>query len=206
MRDLNLPALDGCTRIIVLRHTEPDEQITGRCYGSLDVPLSPRGHQHARHLASTLDAVIDTVISSPRIRASATAAAIACPRELPVLTDPRLRELDFGEFEGATYAAIEADHPAFWQQWMEMPTSVHFPGGEGHADLKRRVLNCVQDIRTRHAGQTTLLVTHGGVARTILAQALNMADADLFHIDQHHGALNVIDWFAEFPVVRLLNG
>lgn len=206
MRDLNLPALDGCTRLIILRHTEPDEQITGRCYGSLDVPLSARGRRHARRLASTLDGVIDTVISSPRIRASATADSIARPRGLAVLTDPRLRELDFGEFEGATYAAIEADHPAFWQQWMSTPTSVQFPGGEGHADLKHRVLSCVQDVRTRHAGRTTLLVTHGGVARTILAQALNMADADLFRIDQHHGALNVIDWFDDFPVVRLLNG
>jgi alpha-ribazole phosphatase len=206
MHHLDLPDRGDNTRVILVRHTEPDEVVTGRCYGSLDVPLSDRGHAHAAELAHELQReTIDVVLSSPRLRATATADAIATRVGRPVRLEPRLRELNFGDLEGITYEAVEARWPAVWNQWMNAPTTVRFPGGESHRDLKRRVVACMTYVRREYAGRTSVLVTHGGVARTAIAWALRMADADIFRIDQRHGAINVIDWYDDFPVLRALN-
>ena len=60
--------------------------------------------------------------------------------------DDRLRELDFGQFEGRTYEEIEREHPEFFRSWMETPTLVRFPGGESYAELRERVSAALDDI------------------------------------------------------------
>lgn len=88
---------------------------------------------------------------------------------------------------------------------MTRPTSVTFPGGEGFADLERRVLAIAGEIRGVHAGQTIAVVAHGGVIRALLADALRLAHEDVFRIDQSHGAVSVVDFLQATAIVRLLN-
>jgi len=56
-------------------------------------PLSPKGHRHAARVANwlaTIDHRPDAILSSPKVRATQTATAVADAFEMPVLTDPRL--------------------------------------------------------------------------------------------------------------------
>jgi broad specificity phosphatase PhoE len=87
---------------------------------------------------------------------------------------------------------------------MEDPASVRFPRGEGLSDLRNRVLPEVAGIRARHDGQTVAVVAHGGVVRTVLADALDLPDASFFRLDQPYGALSVVDWVDAVPLVRLV--
>jgi alpha-ribazole phosphatase len=203
--DLKPPA--GATRVIVIRHPEPVESAAGRCYGSLDVELSAAGLAHAASLAVALrGAGLAGVYSSPRARARLAAEAVAELHGLPAVVADDLRELDFGEFEGRTYDDIQREFPQLYRQWMHAPTTVRFPGGESYADLRRRVVAATARMRAEHAGQAVAVVTHGGAARAVLAEALGMPDEAIFAIDQSYGAVNVIDWFGDRPLVRMVNG
>ena len=73
--------------------------------GQLDVPLTPQGRHEAEALTRRLTGVrIDRIVSSPMLRALETAQTVAAGR--PVEVDERLRELDYGRWEGLTYDEI----------------------------------------------------------------------------------------------------
>ncbi|MGH2801337.1 MAG: histidine phosphatase family protein [Thermoleophilaceae bacterium] len=203
---LDAPVDEGTTRLVLVRHAEPEAIARGRCHGRLDVPLSARGRLTAEALARALARVpLTAVYSSPLRRALETAAPIAAAHRLaPVLHDG-LRELDFGELEGARYEDIAAERPELFQAWMESPTAVRFPGGEAFAELRARAVTAAEELRLRHAGSTTAVVAHGGVTRTILAAALAMPDDALFRLGQPYGAVSVVDWLGDTPVVQAVN-
>lgn len=193
--------------MILIRHTEAEDAYAGRCYGSLDVALSPTGHQQAGYVADQLsDQRIDLVLSSPRRRALATAEPVAVRRGLTIRVVDELRELDFGQLEGRSYKEIERSMPELWQEWMTRPTALRFPGGESYDDLRLRVCPAVDTVRREHPAQTVAVVAHGGVLRALLADALGLAPANIFRLDQRYGAINIIDWFDDTPVVRIVNG
>jgi alpha-ribazole phosphatase len=191
------------TRLLLIRHAEPDEDARGRCYGRLDVGLSPVGLATAARLAESLrDVELDAVYVSPRLRAVQTAAALRGQ----AIVDDRLRELDFGELEGRTYDEIEREQPDFFHRWMETPTLVQFPGGESYAHLRERVAAAVADVVAANIDRTAALVSHGGVIRAALAVALGLPDDRAFALDVAYARVSVVDWFGETPVVRLVNG
>ena len=203
---LGLPDRGGATRLLLVRHEETDESMRGRCFGHLDVPLSAAGRQRAEELGTVLSQLpLTAVHSSPLSRSLGTAAAIAAAQGLDVLAEDRLREIDFGEFEGLTYDEVRAARPELYRAWMETPTRVRFPSGEAFTDLQRRVLAAAAEIRSRYDGEAVAIVTHGGVVRVVLADALGLADEAIFRLGQSHGGVSVVDWLEEAPVVRLVN-
>ena len=191
------------TRLLLIRHAEPDEDARGRCYGRLDVGLSPAGLASAGWLAESLRAVeLDAVYVSPRLRAVQTAAALGASPTV----DDRLRELDFGHFEGRTYDEIEREQPEFFRSWMETPTLVRFPGGESYAELRERVAAAVGDIVAANDDKTVALVSHGGVIRAALAVALGLPDDRAFALALGYARISIVDVFDGTPIVRLVNG
>jgi alpha-ribazole phosphatase len=199
-----LPERGGATRLVFVRHGEPDEAMRGRCYGRLDVPLSAAGLRRAAAVGEALRShEIDAVYSSPLQRACDTARAVASPHGLEPVLRGDLRELDFGELEGMSHDEIDSEHPELYRRWMEDPSTVRFPGGEALSDLRARVLPEVAAIRGRHEGQSVAVVAHGGVVRVALAEALQLPGAAFFRLDQPYGAVSVVDWIEGVPVVRV---
>lgn len=204
---MKLPDPGPATRMILIRHAEAEDAYSGRCYGSLDVALSPNGHQHAQVLADRLaDLPVSLVVSSPRQRALDTATPIATLHGLPINISTDLRELDFGRLEGRTYTDIEATMPELWHEWMTRPTALRFPGGESYEDLRARACQAVNTLRRDNPSQTIVVVAHGGILRALLAEALELASHNIFRLDQRYCAINVIDWFDDTPVIRIING
>jgi alpha-ribazole phosphatase len=194
------------TRAILIRHADPIEEARSRCYGRTDVALSPRGERRARHLGVLLRRMpIDAVYTSPLRRALDTAAALAATHNLTPIELDDLRELDFGACEGRTYAEIAAEQPELFRAWMRTPTDVRFPGGESYAQLRRRALTASRELRRRHASGTFAIVSHGGVIRALLADALEMPDEAIFHLDVRYGGVSMIEWTGTTPIVRLVN-
>ena len=120
--------------------------------GQLDVPLTPEGRTQAQALARRLSGVrIDRIVSSPMLRALETAQAIATGR--PVELDERLRELDYGRWEGLTYAEIDDRDPELRARWEHDPAATHSPGGESGDDVAARALSFLVDLLAAEGGE-----------------------------------------------------
>jgi len=113
--------------------------------GQLDVMLTPHGRHEAEALARRLAGVrIDRIVSSPMLRALETAQTVATGR--PVEVDERLRELDYGRWEGLTYEEIDARDPELRTRWDHDPGSTHSPGGESGEDVAARALGFLVEL------------------------------------------------------------
>jgi alpha-ribazole phosphatase len=202
---MNLPV--GVTkRIILIRHGEPEASARGRCYGKLDVGLSVDGRRQIERTAELLEQFeIAAIYSSPRVRATESAKILAEKYSLNVETRGDFAEIDFGDFEGLEYEEVERKFPEIYKQWMEAPTMVEFPNGESFDRMQVRVLRAVNELKLRHARETFAVVSHGGANRIVLANALGMQNADIFRLGQDYAAANVLDFYGEFPVVKLMN-
>ena len=97
------------------------------------------------------------------------------------------------------------ERPVFYAAWMATPTEVQFPGGESWREVRARVLAELDGVLARHAGETAVVVGHGGALRAILATCLEMPDDGVFRLDQRYAAVNVVEWIEDTPIVRLLN-
>lgn len=159
-------------RLTLIRHGLTAWNVEGRFQGHTDVPLSDDGRAQARALAGYVAAVqgVDAVVASPLARALET-AAIAFP-DHPVTTDPRLRELHFGAFEGRTLAQNQAD-PA-WPDWIADPYGRRAPGGESYQQLRERAVAWLADARAAHPGAHVVAVTHSGTIQMLLADLLGV--------------------------------
>ena len=193
-------------RLVLVRHAETETSARGRCYGSLDVGLSATGREQCGSLGRVLATErIGAVVSSPRIRATETASAIAEPHALEVRVDTGLCELDFGELEGRTYDDIAASLPELYAKWMTHPTRVRFPGGECYADLQARALHVVSSLLGGFRGRTVVAVTHGGVVRAVLSDVLGIPEEKLFRTSIDPGSLTIVEWLGDEPLVRCVN-
>lgn len=141
----------------LVRHGATDWTVARRFCGWSDPPLNERGRFQARALRPRLEAYrFDSVISSISIRAVETARlAYGEPFQ-----DVRLRELDFGDIEGSTWADCSPDV----RDRLLTFESFEAPNGESVAQLRARVMQVACELQEgRH-----LIVTHGGVIRVLM--------------------------------------
>ncbi|HRQ39595.1 MAG TPA: histidine phosphatase family protein [Chloroflexota bacterium] len=162
------------TTLLLIRHGETDWNVDGRYTGQSDIPLNDTGRAQARQAAAQLaDNPPDVVISSDLERARETAEIIAAAFHLPVFTDPRLREINQGVWEGMYFADIKAKYTAEFAAREADPLSVAPPGGETVGQVRERVLTAVADIRQQYPGQRVAVVAHGLALALIKAEATN---------------------------------
>ena len=202
---MNLP--QGVTkRLILVRHGEPVAAAHGRCYGKLDVGLSADGKRQIEQTREFLQNFeLAAVYVSPRQRAVESAKIIARDKQISFVISENLAEIDFGDFEGKTYAELEIEFPAIFKKWMETPTEVEFPNGESFTQMQTRVLRETEKILQNHDRETIAFVSHGGVNRIILAHFLKIPNAAVFRFAQDYANANVIDFYDDFPLIKILN-
>ncbi len=160
----------------LVRHGETAWNLGRKLAGWTDVPLNEKGQDQARALKPLLDGEpFETVWASDYKRAVETARlAYGDPVE-----DVRLREINFGDLEGASYEGISAEY----QKTLLEFSNFEAPNGESLTTLKARVMDFIASLNPgRH-----LIFTHGGVIRVLTS---NLGQ-DQF---MPNGALIKIDW------------
>ena len=166
--------------------------------GQLDVPLTPDGRHEAEALARRLAGVrIDRILSSPLLRAIETAQTVATGR--PVEVDERLRELDYGRWEGLTYVEIEARDPELRTRWDHDPGSTHSPGGESGEDVAARALSFLVELlevelatAAAHAAATGRHSADPGGSRGVVSETQAEAEGERRVLVVAHGTFNRI--------------
>jgi alpha-ribazole phosphatase len=194
------------TKVWLIRHGEPCESSRGRCYGKLDVELSENGREQIHGVAEFLrDQQIHAIYASPRKRTTESARIVSAGRNCTVRVEERFSEIDFGDFEGRSYDEIAAIYPAVYRQWMEHPTETQFPNGESFEQMRQRVLQAFREILALHRGKNIALLSHGGVNRIVLADALGVLSANIFRIAQDYAAINLLHYIGDYPLTRHIN-
>lgn len=157
------------TRLDLLRHGQCEGGEIFR--GSHDVALTSEGwaNMEARIEAPT-PTPWDAVVSSPLQRCRAFAESAAERLELPLILEPELREMHFGDWEGRLYQDIWDNDPTL-ALWGEDPERHTPPEGEPLAVFAQRVNSAIDRLAECRAGQRLLVVTHGGVIRLLLTRA-----------------------------------
>jgi len=169
-------------------HVELGRTLSGR---RRDVALSRQGLEQAAILADLLGTeTIEAVYASPRERAWYTARDIAEPHGLKPEPAEDLDEVDFGEWTGRDFAALEGDPR--WQEWNEARGSARCPGGETMAEAAERAWRCIEAIAQRHEGGQAVAVTHGDIIRAIIARILGLPLDNLLRFDVEPGSVSRI--------------
>ena len=161
--------------VTLVRHTRPDVA-SDVCYGSTDLELADSFRAESDQVIQLLNEH-DRLVSSPLQRCRKLAEAIGHALGLDMQIDERLREMDFGSWEGKRWSAIAESEVALWRDDF-MHARPH--GGESVAMLRDRTRAALCDYQIE--GTSTIIVTHSGVIKAALASGDTAADFDA-HID-----------------------
>ncbi|XP_010028274.3 phosphoglycerate mutase-like protein 4 [Eucalyptus grandis] len=161
--------------IVVVRHGETDWNADGRFQGILDVELNDIGRRQAIAVGERLsrEGKISAIYSSDLKRAFETANLIATAcGGLEVIKDLGLRERNFGELQGLQPHVAASVCPEAYKALQSQKTDQQIPGGGESIDqLYQRCTMSLRNIGMKHKGERVVAVTHGGVLRTLHAQA-----------------------------------
>ena len=167
-------------RLLLLRHTKVSATWRPRCYGQSEAPLGAEGRAAAHRLAAAIPAA-DTLYASPSRRAALLAGLIARRLALPIHSDRRLMERDFGYWEGQSWDAIWQAAGSAMDGMIDAPAHFRPGGGETTDELAARALAWLASLPQ---GASIIAVSHGGPIAALAGCLL---------------ALPVRDWFAWLP-------
>ena len=168
-------------RLIFLRHGETDWNAQGRLQGQQDIDLNATGLEQSARAALKIKKLLHRLqlndkhlhfVASPLSRTRKTMHIVRTHlglREQDYHTDPRLKELSFGQWEGLTWPEVQQQAPIEAQarendKWGFVP-----PMGESYAMLAERVRPWLESLN-----QDTCVVAHGGIARVFLVLLADM--------------------------------
>ncbi len=180
-------------KIYLVRHGETDWNQAGLLQGQTDIALNVQGLEQAREAAERLKEVpFEIAFCSPLIRAKRTAETIIGDRKITITTDERLRELNFGPWEGVDIRTIK---DAASQPFTNPGSYIPPEGAESFAQLYKRSGEFVDQVLLPLEGtyETVLVVAHGGVNRSILNPILNIPVDDFWRMHMGNCATAILD-------------
>ena len=169
-------------------------------------PLTDVGRAQAQAAAGALrTAGATAVVTSPLRRARQTAELVASAAQVDLAVEQDLRETDFGDWEGYTFAEVRAKWPTELTAWLADP-SVAPPYGESFQDTATRVRQARDRLLSAYGGQTVVLVSHVTPVKTLLRLALDAPPQALYRMHLDLASVSEVRWFADGPaVVHRLN-
>ncbi len=178
--------------------------------GMTDEPLTTLGWQQMRSIFSSKNISWNKVVSSPLQRCSAFSEELSQRLSLPFSIDNRFQEINFGRWDGQLltdiYKSEESEH---LNQFRQDPTSVLPPGGEAYKDFELRVMTAWQELLHslyKEQIEHCLLVTHGGVIRTIISQVLGFPATNMFQLEVPYACLSRIKQYDGYPATLSFHG
>ncbi len=177
-------------QLYIIRHTRVSVP-QGSCYGHTDVALADTFPQESKAILENLKGLhFDKVYSSPLTRCKKL-VQIICPKRADIAYDNRLKELNFGTWEGKNWKDIEQSPQAkFWfADYIHHAT----PHGESYVDLLKRTQSFLAQLKKEANSGNMLIVTHGGVVRAIHT-IVNKSDIrKAFELNVNYGEVIKLD-------------
>ena len=200
------------TMFVLLRHAQTELSAARRYSGRGDIPLTELGERQAQALAARLGRQqppladgVAAVVSSPLKRSIRTAELVAAALAAPMVVHDGLTEVDFGAWEGLTFAEAAASHPDLHSRWL-VNSSVTAPGGESFEAVHRRVRRARDDLIATYGGAAIIVVSHVTPIKTLLRMALDTGPSLLRRLHLDLASLSIAEFYPDgAALVRLVN-
>lgn len=179
-------------KIYVTRHGLTELNKQKKVNGEVDELLAPEGIEQAKAAISLMPASIKHIYTSPMQRALQTAEILSSNLKCSVTAVDELTEIRMGLLAGKAWTEMENG-----LKLKKKHRSIQFDyrphGGESAQEVKKRVIAFLKKIQGKHQNHEVLIVTHGGIIRTLhLLQHNEVIADDIKHISLHTFDLNKI--------------
>jgi alpha-ribazole phosphatase len=188
-------------KLFLLRHGKIG--FSGKYVGVKDVPLTPEGISQIKNLQKVLQGKnFYKIYSSPMQRCRQT-CDILFPNSV-VTHRKNLKEINFGRWEGLTFEEISSRDPKIVTEWANNLPDFTFPEGESVDSFTKRVHTIGTEI-AEGQGDNVLIVSHGGVIRSLLCHFLGIAPQNYLLFQVKKGNYSTIDMFGAEGVLTGFN-
>ena len=159
--------------IYVFRHGETDWNKQERFQGRVDIPLNEKGRAQADGLRAFFKAnPVEVCLCSDLGRAQETARLALADLDVPIITEPRIRETNLGDVEGMTHQEIRdkmgVELIDNWRSIAAHHDEARFPNGESKREHRERVVAGIEDFLKTTTCTHIAVSTHGGSLRRLL--------------------------------------
>ncbi len=189
-------ASDSHTTIVLVRHGEVPGVVPPSFRGRADLLLTDRGLGQAALARDFLASHVQlaAAYASPLTRSMRTGEIIAQPHAIAVSPLPEFVDIDYGDWQGRTFDQVRSADPAAFADWLGRPHFASIPNGETLSDVSARVTRVMQELLTRHSGETVLVVGHDSVNRVFLLLALELSLSRYWRIHQDPCCINILNY------------
>ncbi|MEO6904058.1 MAG: alpha-ribazole phosphatase [Bacteroidia bacterium] len=170
--------------IYLIRHSTPEIE-KGICCGQSDIPLAKSFQKEYNNLMNYVPTSIDVVYTSPLTRCYEMATLIKTEK---LITDARLLELNFGDWEMKKWEEIE---PLMLNIWMNDFVNTKVPNGENFLALYTRVLSFIDDL-IKQPHKNAFIITHAGVIRCFISYIMDIHLKNAFKINIDYSSVTKI--------------
>jgi len=186
----------GCTTLYLVRHGRTQGNLERLLHGSTDLPLDGLGLRQSQRVAErlALHHPADVLVTSPLQRARTTAEVIGMRLGLSPLVVPGLVEMNFGDLEGVSFDELVAKHPELAQRALDLNDwDLAWPNGESLRDFHGRVRRTFEEILASYPSHRVIVVAHGGVLGSFLAQVEGRSPNDWRSYSLHNCSLTHVE-------------
>jgi len=199
------------TTVVLVRHGVTPHTVEKRFSGGLasaNPGLSDEGRAQIRAVADWLRPLagrVDAVVASPVRRTLESAEILAESLGRPVEVEPGFAEMEFGVWDGLTFAEVAEKYPAEMTAWLGA-VDVAPEGGESFQVVQQRVLDGLARLRGQHTGRTVVVVSHVTPIKVLVANAVDAPLEAVFRMELTPASVTVLSYFADDRAsMRLFN-
>lgn len=194
-------------KIIIVRHTESEGNVSGVYGGVNDYKLTDKGLKQMEETLSIIDEKYELtpntkVYTSPLSRCLDLSNKIKARYHCKTKIHEELIELNFGIFEGKTYNYIKENHNEQCEAWFNDYINYKIPQGESLIECYKRVDNFINNVTKDN--QDIVVVTHGGIMKLIAIKLLNLSIEDYWKFYFGNGAILEVEYEDNFGYIRNL--
>ncbi|WP_139983720.1 bifunctional RNase H/acid phosphatase [Nocardioides litoris] len=187
------------TTLVLVRHGVTVHTTAKRFSGGLggdNPPLSDEGRDQVRLAAEWLAPLaeqVDRVVASPVRRTRESADIVGAVLGVEVAEEPGFAEMEFGHWDGLTFAEVGERHGEELTAWMGS-VDVAPRGGESFSTVRARVLAGLDRVLAQHAGRTVVVVSHVTPIKTLVAHALGAPLPSVFAMELAPASVSVVSF------------
>lgn len=197
---------EAITSLLLIRHGHTEATEAGLLYTDPEAKLTNKGIEQATAISKWLPKHNPSVlIANTAKRVQATADIISGASGMTPIICQGFDEWRVGEWEGRTYLDIKKNDPEIYAAWSKDPITNRPPGGESIEDLCDRIRDNLLSLIKTYEGQTVAFVTHAGIIRAILVNALGMSVHNFWRLSIPTGSVSRVDYSANFATVHFVS-